>query len=69
MLFLPIIARAGVLLVLFFATPGVNRGQEQPSVSQLLQEFEITTVFWQQMKVAKAIVAAKDISALAKLRP
>ena len=66
---LPIVARGGVLLVLLFATPGVNRGQEQPSVSQLLQQFESTTVSWQQMKVAKAIVAANDISVLAKLRP
>lgn len=64
-----IVARVGVSLVFLFAAPRVSRGQEQPSVSQLLQQFESTTVFWQQMNVAKAIVAAKDISALAKLRP
>jgi HEAT repeat protein len=66
---LPVAARAAVSLVLFFVAPSVNRGQEQPPVAELLQRFNSTAVFWQQMEVAKAIVAAKDISVLAKLQP
>lgn len=61
------VAPLGVPLVLLFATPGVNRGQQRPSVAGLLQQFESTTVFWRQMEVAKAIVAANDISVLPKL--
>ena len=65
--FQAIVAPLGVPLVLLFATPGLNRGQQRPSVAGLLQQFESTTVFWRQMEVAKAIVAANDISVLPKL--
>jgi HEAT repeat protein len=63
-----IVARLGVSLVLLFATPCVNRGQGRPSVAELLQQFESTTVFWRQIEVAKAIVAANDVSVLPTLQ-
>jgi HEAT repeat protein len=65
--FQAMVAPLGVPLVLLFATPCVNRGQQRPSVAELLQQFESTTVFWRQIEVAKAIVAANDISVLPKL--
>src|SRR5712692_5414736 len=61
-------ARLGFPLVLLFATPCLARGQERPSVAELLQQFETTTVFWRQFEVAKAIVAANDTSVLPKLQ-
>jgi HEAT repeat protein len=60
--------RIGFPLVLLFATPCVNRGQPRPSVVELVPQFETTTVFWRQIEVAKAIVAANDISVLPKLQ-
>src|SRR6266566_5086076 len=65
--FRAMVARLGCPLVLFFATPCLDRGQQRPSVAELLQQFETTTVFWRQFEVAKAIVAANDISVLPKL--
>jgi HEAT repeat protein len=62
------VAQLGVPLVLLFAAPCVNRGQQRPSLAELLQRFESTTVFWQQIEVAKEIVAANDISVLPKLQ-
>jgi HEAT repeat protein len=62
-----IVAALGAPLVLLFAVPCVSRGQQRPSVTELLQQFENTTVFWRQFEVAKAIVAANDISVLPKL--
>ena len=61
-------ARLGFPLVLLFATPCLDRGQERPSVAELLQQFETTTVFWQQFEVAKAIVATNDTRVLPKLQ-
>jgi hypothetical protein len=58
----------GVSVVLLLATPGANRGQQRPSLDELVQRFETTTVFWQQFEVAKEIVAAHDISVLPKLQ-
>jgi len=58
----------GVALVLLFAAPCLNRAQQRPSLAELLQRFERTTVFWQQIEVAKEIVAANDISVLPKLQ-
>jgi HEAT repeat protein len=65
--FQAMVAPLGLPLVLLFAMPCVNRGQQRPSVAELLQQFESTTVFWRQIEVAKAIVAANDISVLHKL--
>jgi len=63
------IAWLGVPLVLLFGAPYMMRGQQRPSVAELLQQFESTTVFWRQIEVAKAIVAANDVTVLLKLRP
>ena len=65
--FLAMVARLSFPLALLFATPCLDRGQERPSVAELLQQFETTTVFWQQFEVAHAIVAAHDPSVLPKL--
>lgn len=62
-------ARLGFPLVLFFATPYLDQGQQRVSVSELLEQFETTTVFWRQFDVAKAIVAANDPTILPKLQP
>jgi HEAT repeat protein len=62
------LARLSCPLVLFFATPCLDRGQQHPSVAELLQQFETATVFWRQFDVAKAIVAANDTSVLPKLQ-
>src|SRR5260370_38206421 len=62
------VIRLGCPLVLLFAAPFPDRGQQRPSVTELLQQFEITTVFWQQFEVAKAIVATNDTSVLPKLQ-
>jgi len=45
------------------------RGQQAPVAAELLRRFETDTVFWRQFEVAKAIVAAKDPSVLARLEP
>ena len=62
------VARLGCPLVLLFAAPCLDRGQQRPSVAELVQQFETTTVFWRQFEVAKAIVAANDTSVLLKLQ-
>jgi hypothetical protein len=61
-------ARLGVPLVLLFAAAAPDRGQ-QPSSTELLHQFQISTTFWQQFKAAKALVAAKDASVLRHLEP
>ena len=61
------VTRLGFPLVLLFATPCLDRAQQRPTVAELLQQFETTTVFWQQFEVAKAIVAAHDQGVLPKL--
>jgi HEAT repeat protein len=58
----------GVPLVLLLAAPCINRSQQRPSLAELIQRFESTTVFWQQIEVAKEIVAAHDVSVLPKLQ-
>lgn len=58
----------GVSVVLFFAAPCENQGQQGPAPAELLRRFETTTVFWQQIEVAKEIVAAHDIGVLPKLQ-
>src|SRR3984893_5686977 len=66
--FRAMVTRLGFPLVLLFATPCLDRGQQRPTVAELLQQFETTAVFWQQFEVAKAIVAANDTRVLPKLQ-
>ena len=65
--FRAMVARLCCPLILLVAAPRLDRGQQGPSVAELLQQFETTTVFWQQFEVAKAIVATHDTSVLPKL--
>jgi HEAT repeat protein len=60
-------ARFGILVVLILPSPHVIHGQQRPSVSALLRQFEGERVFWRQFEVAKAIVAANDKSVLPEL--
>jgi HEAT repeat protein len=62
-----IVARFGILAVLVLPSPHVIHGQQHPSVSELLRQFEGERVFWRQFEVAKAIVAANDTSVLPQL--
>ena len=62
-----IVARLGMLVLLILPSPHVIRGQQRPSVSELLRQFEGERVFWRQFEVAKAIVAANDKSVLPEL--
>jgi HEAT repeat protein len=57
-------ARVGLLVVLLSASLHLVRGQQRPSVSELLGRFEGEKVFWRQFQVAKAIVSANDTSVL-----
>ena len=61
------VIRFGIPVVLLLASPHVTRSQQPPSVSDLVRRFESETVFWRQIEVAKAIVAAKDLGVLPKL--
>ena len=62
-----IVTRLGILVVLILPPPHVVHGQQRPSVSELLRQFEAERVFWRQFEVAKAIVAANDMSVLRAL--
>jgi HEAT repeat protein len=64
-----IVARLGILVFLLLPSPHVIHGQQRPSVSELLRQFEGERVFWRQFEVAKAIVAANDTSVLPQLEP
>src|SRR5579863_881954 len=59
--------RLGVLVILLLQTPPGIDGQQSPSVSELLRQFEGETMFWRQFEVAKAIVAANDTRVLPQL--
>jgi len=61
------VVQLGVLLILLFAAASLVRGQQPSSLDQLVRQFEHETVFWRQLKVAKAIVAAHDKSVLPQL--
>ncbi|HTA42129.1 MAG TPA: HEAT repeat domain-containing protein [Bryobacteraceae bacterium] len=63
------IARLGVLVVLLLPSAHVIRGQQSPSVSELLRQFEGERIFWRQFELAKAIVAANETSVLSRLEP
>jgi len=54
------------LLCTLFGQPAKHPSE---SVSSLLEQFESTTVFWQQFLVAKKIVALHDKSVLPHLEP
>src|ERR1035437_6696947 len=62
-----VVARLGIPLLLLFASPAPDQGRQRPSASELLDQFQTSTVFWKQFEVAKAIVAAKDTSVLPQL--
>lgn len=62
-----IVTRLSILVVLLLPQPHVVQGQQRPSVSELLRQFEGERVFWRQFEVAKAIVAANDVSVLPAL--
>jgi HEAT repeat protein len=62
------VVRFGIPVVLL-ASPHVITGQQHPSDSKLLRQFESETVFWRQIEVAKAIVAVNDKNVLPKLEP
>jgi HEAT repeat protein len=61
------VVRLGVPLVLLFSAASLIRGQQPPSLDQLVRQFERETVVWRQFEVAQAIVAAHDPSVLPKL--
>jgi HEAT repeat protein len=61
------VVRLGTLIVLLLPSPRIIHGQQRPSVSGLLRQFENERVFWRQFEVAKAIVAANDTSVLPRL--
>jgi HEAT repeat protein len=61
------VVRLGTLIVLLLPSPRIIHGQQRPSVSGLLRQFENERVFWRQFEVAKAIVAANDTSVLLRL--
>jgi HEAT repeat protein len=63
------VARLCVLVILLLPSPPVIDGQQSPSVSELLRQFQGETVFWRQFEVAKAIVAANDTRVLPQLEP
>jgi len=65
--FRTVVARLGIPLLLLFASPAPDQGQQRPSAAELLDQFQASTVFWKQFEVAKAIVAAKDTSVLPQL--
>ena len=58
------VARFSILVVLLLPSPPVIHGQQHPSVSELLWQFESETMFTRQFEVAEAIVAANDRSVL-----
>jgi HEAT repeat protein len=62
-------ARLGILAVLIIPSPRVIYAQQHPPVPELLRQFEGEKVFWRQIEVARAIVAANDASVLPRLEP
>ena len=64
-----VVTRLGILAVLLLPHPHAVQGQQRPSVSELLRQFESERVFWRQFEAAKAIVAANDRSVFPALEP
>lgn len=56
-------------VLLLMVSPHFVWGQDRPSASELVRQFEGETVFWRQFEIAKAIVAANDQSVLPRLEP
>jgi HEAT repeat protein len=59
----------GILAVLVLSPPRVVYAQQHQPVSELVRQFEGERVFWRQIEVARAIVAASDTSVLPRLEP
>jgi HEAT repeat protein len=58
-----------VALILLGAIPATSQTPQPASLSGLLDQFEKEPKFWEQIEVAKQIVAAKDASVLPRLEP
>src|ERR1700733_10255897 len=63
------VVRLGVAVLLLLPSPQIIHGQQRPSVSELLRQFEGEGVFWRQFEAARAIVDAGDASVLPRLEP
>src|ERR1035437_6091550 len=61
--FRTVVARLGIPLLLLFASPAPDQGQQRPSAAELLDQFQTSTVFWKQFEVAKAIVKQRPSAA------
>src|ERR1035441_7805729 len=61
--FRTVVAGLGIPLLLLFASPAPDQGQQRPSAAELLDQFQASTVFWKQFEVAKAIVGLQEFQA------
>jgi|SRR5580704_1092975 HEAT repeat protein len=57
------------LILIVLALPTSGMGQQARSVSELVEQFQNTRVFWRQFDVAKQLVALHDTSVFQKLAP
>jgi hypothetical protein len=58
----------GLLVLVGLSVPGLNRAQQHQSSSELIEQLKTTKVFWQQLEIAKRIVALRDLSVLPQLK-
>ena len=65
--FRAIAAYLAILFILLTAVPGVGQGQQHQSAAELLEKFEKTRAFGQQLDVAEKIVETRDTSLLLQL--
>jgi len=63
------LGRLVTVIVIILATSGVCSSQQPQKLSHLVEQFDNTRVFWQQVEVAKKIVAIDDASVLPQLEP
>jgi HEAT repeat protein len=63
-----IIANLSLLFLVGLPGPSLSRAQQNKSGAELLEQFKTTTVFWQQLEVARKIVELRDPSVLPRLR-
>jgi HEAT repeat protein len=61
------VARLGLLIVLLNGLPGVIRGQQPRSATELVEKFKSTGIFWQQLEAGRRIVEIHDGSILPQL--
>jgi HEAT repeat protein len=54
-------------IILFFSASGSCSGQQAETLRKLVEQFDNSRVFWQQVEVAKKIVAMDDASVLPQL--